>query len=70
MARTSSGEQMYLYTAPQWGLAFETGVGIDYQFNPHWGIRGVQFENQYLPFGPRGSVYWSIGAGITYRFRP
>ena len=70
MARTSSDDQMYLYTAPKWGLAFNTSVGADYQLTPRWGIRGVQFENEYLPFGSRGSVYWSIGTGITYRFHP
>ena len=70
MARTSSNDEMYLYTAPKWGLAFNTSVGADYQLTPRWGIRGVQFENEYLPFGSRGSVYWSIGTGITYHFRP
>ena len=70
MARTRSNDQMYLYTAPKWGLAFNTSVGADYQLTPRWGIRGVQLQNQYLPFGPRGSVYWSIGMGITYHFRP
>jgi len=70
IARTSSNDQMYLYTAPHWGLALNTSVGVDYQLTPRWGIRGVQFENQYLPFGSRGSVYWSIGTGITYRFHP
>ena len=70
MARTSSNDLMYLYTAPKWGLAFNTSVGADYQLTPRWGIRGVQFENEYLPFGSHGSVYWSIGTGITYHFRP
>jgi hypothetical protein len=69
-ARTSSNDLMYLYTAPHWGLALNTSVGADYQLTPRWGIRGVQFENEYLPFGSRGSVYWSIGTGITYHFRP
>ena len=70
MARTRSNDQMYLYTAPKWGLAFNTSVGADYQLTPRWGIRGVQFANEYLPFGLRGSVYWSIGTGITYHLRP
>jgi hypothetical protein len=70
MARTSSNDLMYLYTAPHWGLALNTSVGADYQLTPRWGIRGVQLQNEYLPFGSRGSVYWSIGTGITYHFRP
>jgi hypothetical protein len=70
IARTSSNDLMYLYTAPHWGLALNTSVGADYQLTPRWGIRGVQFENEYLPFGSHGSVYWSIGTGITYHFRP
>ena len=70
IARSSSNDLMYLYTAPHWGLVLSTSVGADYQLTPRWGIRGVQFENQYLPFGSHGSVYWSIGTGITYHFRP
>jgi hypothetical protein len=70
MARTRSNDQMYLYTAPKWGLSVSTSVGADYQLTPRWGIRGVQLQNEYLPFGSRGSVYWSIGTGITYHFRP
>jgi hypothetical protein len=69
-ARTSSGDLMYLYAVPKWGLALATSAGIDYQLTPRWGIRTVQFENEYLPYGSRGSVYWSIGTGITYHFRP
>ena len=44
MARTSSNDEMYLYTAPKWGLAFNTSVGTDYQLTPRWGIRGVQLQ--------------------------
>ena len=69
-ARTSSGGLMYLYADPKWGLALATSAGADYQLTPRWGIRAVQFENEYLPYGSRGSVYWSIGTGITYHFRP
>jgi len=68
--RTSSGGLMYLYAGPKWGIAFATSTGADYQLTPRWGVRAVQFENQYLPYGSRGSVYWSIGTGITYYFRP
>jgi hypothetical protein len=68
--RTSSGELMYLYVAPKWGLALNTSIGADYQLTPRWGIRGVQLQNEYLPYGSRGSVNWSIGTGITYHFRP
>ena len=68
--RTSSGGLMYLYAGPKWGIAFATSAGADYQLTPRWGVRAVQFENQYLPYGSRGSVYWSIGTGITYHFRP
>jgi len=68
IAGTSSGDLMYLYAAPKWGLASTVSVGIDYRRTPRWGIRGVQIQNEYLPYGSRGSVYWSIGAGITYRF--
>jgi hypothetical protein len=69
-ARTSSGELMYLYAGPKWGLALSPSAGADYQLTPRWGIRAVQFENEHLPYGSRGSVYWSIGTGITYHFRP
>jgi hypothetical protein len=70
IARTSSNDEMYLYSAPKWGFALNTSVGADYQLTPRWGIRGAQLQNEYLPFGSRGSVYWSIGTGITYHFRP
>jgi hypothetical protein len=70
MVRTSSNDQMYLYTAPKWGLEINTNVGADYQLTPRWGIRGLQLQNEYLPFGSHGSVYWSIATGITYHFRP
>jgi hypothetical protein len=70
VSRTSSGDLMYLYTAPKWGLASTMSAGLDVQLSPRWGIRGVQVQNEYLPYGSRGSVYWSIGAGITYRIRP
>jgi hypothetical protein len=69
-ARTSSGDLMYLYQGPKWGLAVSTSTGADYQLTPRWGIRAVQLQNEYLPYGQRGSVYWSIGTGITYHFRP
>jgi hypothetical protein len=68
--RTSSGGLMYLYAGPKWGIAFATSTGADYQLTPRWGVRAVQFENEYLPYGSRSSVYWSIGTGITYHFRP
>ena len=68
--RTSSGGLMYLYAGPKWGIAFATSAGADYQLTPRWGVRAVQFQNQYLPYGSHGSVYWSIGTGIIYRFRP
>jgi len=69
-ARTSSSDRMYLYAGPKWGLVLATSAGVDYQLTPRWGIRAVQFENEYLPYGSRGSVYWSLGTGITYHFRP
>jgi hypothetical protein len=70
VSRTSSGDLMYLYTGPKWGLASTMSVGFDFQLTPRWGIRGVQVQNEYLPYGSRGSVYWSIGTGITYHFHP
>ena len=70
VARTSSGDLMYLYTAPKWGAASAMSIGFDVQLTTRWGIRGVQVQNEYLPYGSRGSVYWSIGSGITYRLRP
>jgi hypothetical protein len=70
MARTNSDEWMYLYKGARTGLAVVASAGGDYQLSPHWGIRAVQVQNEYLPYGSRGSVYWSVGAGITYRLRP
>lgn len=70
ISRTSSNDDMYLYTAPQWGFTTVESVGLDVRVSPHWGVRALQLQNEYLPFGSHGSVYWSMGAGINYRIRP
>jgi hypothetical protein len=70
IARTSSSQNMYLYSGPRTGFATVLSAGGDYQLSPHWGIRAIQVQNEYLPYGSRGSVYWSAGAGVTYRIRP
>lgn len=70
MARTDSSQDMYLYKQSRWGFSTVLSAGGDYQLSPHWGIRAIQVQNEYLPYGSRGSLYWSAGAGVTYRIRP
>jgi hypothetical protein len=69
-SRTSSTDFMYLSPGPRWGLTTVESVGLDYRVSPHFGIRPIHLQNEYLPFGSHGSVYWSAGTGITYNIRP
>jgi opacity protein-like surface antigen len=70
LARTSSRDEMYLYTKPQTGFAFALSAGADYQLRHHWSLRPITFEDEYLPFGVQGqsSTYWNIETGIGYVF--
>ncbi len=70
ISRTSSTDSMYLFRGPQWGFTTVESVGLDLRVTPHWGLRPVHLQNEYLPFGSHGSVYWSAGAGFTYNIRP
>jgi len=70
ISRTSSTDSMYLFRGPQWGFTTVESVGLDFRVTPHWGLRPIHLQNEYLPFGSHGSVYWSAGAGFTYNIRP
>ncbi len=69
-AHTSSTSGQYLYGSGSSGFAFNMAGGLDIDVKRHYGVRAIEFENQYLPFGVNhhGSVYWSFGAGAYYRF--
>lgn len=70
VAHTSSDSYQYLYSHGNSGFALNLAGGLDVSLTRRWGIRAVDFQNQYLPFGvhDRGSVYWSFGAGAYIRF--
>ena len=70
IARTSSNDMQYLYSASRNGFDLNVYGGLDVSVNPRWGVRAIEVQNQYLPYGVQGqgSVYWSIGAGAFFRF--
>jgi hypothetical protein len=70
IARTSSGDMQYLYSASRNGLDLNVYGGLDVLVKPRWGVRAIEVQNQYLPYGVQGqgSVYWSIGGGAFFRF--
>jgi hypothetical protein len=70
IARTSSGDMQYLYSASRNGFDLNVYGGLDILVKPRWGVRAIEVQNQYLPYGVQGqgSVYWSIGAGAFFRF--
>jgi hypothetical protein len=69
-AHTSSTGHQYLHASGSSGVAFNTAGGLDIDVKRHYGVRAIEFENQYLPFGVNNheSVYWGFGAGVYYRF--
>jgi hypothetical protein len=71
MAHTSSSDQQYLQPSMTgFALNLDGGLDINIGDQSRWGVRAVEFQNQYLPFGVHnlGSVYWSFGAGAYIRF--
>jgi hypothetical protein len=69
-AHTSSTDYQYLYSPGNSGIALDLSGGLDVEVTHRFGVRAIEFENQYLPFGVshQGSVYWSFGAGAYFRF--
>lgn len=69
-AHTRSDADQYGYSSAHSGFDFAVSGGLDISLIPHWGVRVIDVQNQYLPFGVKGqgSVYWSFGSGIFYRF--
>jgi len=59
---------IFLKDTPITGFTTLFGGGLDVTLSPHWGIRPLYLENQYLPFGSKRSVYWNAGAGLLFRF--
>lgn len=70
VAHTSSKSYQYLYDHGSSGFAMNVAGGLDVNLTRRWGVRAIDFQNQYLPFGVRGrgSVYWSFGTGAYIRF--
>jgi hypothetical protein len=65
---SSSGDGIYLSTAPLYGFTTTVGGGLDVTLTDHFGVRPVYIENQFLPWGSRRTVDWSVSSGLLYRF--
>lgn len=70
IAHTSSTTLQYLRNSGSTGFALNFAGGLDIDVTRRFGVRAIEFQNQYLPFGVNhlGSVYWSFGTGAYYRF--